>query len=260
METAFHDLSRGMPYALTIWLTLVTLILAGCAFMVVPPLTHRYRQSKERVEAARLRRIQLAAEVADLRRYADEVAVAAARSVVTAHRREAEWASVCRARAAAFDAFARADAAAVRLVEAQAFALPGPTGVEDRRFRERYLHRAATEAYRRGELDVSDLRDIVGRRNGWDPHRHPADHEATLRRLARARRLAAYQAVAEIERTTRHHADMAAAAAQSLATEAQQARLRARRATAALAVDPRVDRVPLAVATEPADTAVIVMP
>src|SRR5439155_475917 len=161
VETALHDMSRGMPYALAIWLTLVTLILAGCAVMVVPALTHWYRQMKERAEVPRLRRVQLAAEVADLRRYAEEVAVAAARSAVTAHRREAEWVAVCQARAAAFQAFAEA-----------AFA---------------------------------------------------------------------------------------AAAAQSLAVEARQARIQARRATAALATGARPDRVPVTVAVDPADTAVIVM-
>jgi len=259
VETALHDLSRGMPYALTIWLILVTLIIAGCAVMVVPALTHWYRQMKQRAEVPRLRRVQLAAEAADLCRYAEEVAVAAARSAVTAHRREGEWVAVCRARAAAFQAFADADAAAVRCAEAQAFPLTGPRGAEERRARERYLHRAATEAYRRGELDVSDLRDILARRNGWAPHRHPADHEAALRRLARTRRLAAYRAVVEIERTTRQHADLAAAAAQNLAVEARQARIRARRATAALGAGIRPDRVPVTVAVDPADTAVIVM-
>jgi hypothetical protein len=257
VETAFHDLSRGMPYALTIWLILVTLILAGCGLMVVPALLHRYRQRRARAEDARLRGVRLAAEAADLRRYAEEVAVAAARAGVTAHRREAEWAAVCLARSAAWEAFHQADTSAVRAVRAQAFPLAALAGAEERRARERYLQRAATEAYRRGDLAMSDLRDIVAGRNGWDPHRHPADHEVALRRLARDRRLAAYQAVAETERTTRYHADMAAAAARSLAAEADQARIRARRVLAALAADPRVQPATVAVV---ADTALAAVP
>ncbi|OLB65654.1 MAG: hypothetical protein AUI10_05880 [Actinobacteria bacterium 13_2_20CM_2_72_6] len=80
---------------------------------------------------------------------------------------------------------------------------------------------------------MPDLNDILSRRNGWDPHRHPADHEVALRRIARQRRWAAYQAVAGIERSIRHSADVAAAAELSLLDEAYAARMRAQAFVAA---------------------------
>src|SRR2546423_1407069 len=85
---------------------------------------------------------------------------------------------------------------------------------------------------RRGGLSRAALNDSLARRNGWDPHRHPADHEVALRRIACRRRWAAYQAVAEIERSTRHRADVAAAAELSLLDEAYAAPMRAQRAGA----------------------------
>ena len=248
METALHDLSRGMPYALTIWLALVTLIVVGCGCMVASVLRQGYHRTRARVTQARLRRVRVADELTDLLRYADEVAVAAQRSAVVAAREQAEWEVVRRAREAAWEAYALADARAARALLAQQFPLPAlADGWVERRARERYLRRAATEAYRRGDLCVSDLGDILAGRSEWDPRRHPADHEAALLRCARDSRLAAYRAVAEVERTARYHAEVAAAAADSLAMEARAARLRADEVVAARSAR-RIRRAPASVA------------
>src|SRR2546423_4411936 len=232
VESALRDLAHGMPYALAIWIALVTAVTAGCVAMAYPVLRKRYLAAKARAEAARLRRVQLAAQAAEQQRYAGEVAVAAARSRQTAQRWQAEWDAVCRAREAAWNAFVKAEDAARRAAQAAAVPLRGELDPAELRTRERYLDRAATAGYRRGELSLADLNDILARRNGWDPHRHPADHEVALRRIACRRRWAAYQAVAEIERSTRPRADMAAAAELSLLDEAYGARMRAQRAVA----------------------------
>jgi hypothetical protein len=232
VESALHDLYRGMPYALTIWFALVTAVTLGCALMAYPALRRRHVEAKARTVAARLRRVHLAAQAAELHRYAGEVAVAAARSKVAAQRWQVEWDAVCRAREAAWHAFVRADEAARRAGQAAAFPLRMELDTGELRYRERYLDRTATAAYRRGELSIADLNDILSRRNGWDPHSHPADHEVALRRIARQRCWAAYQAVARIERTTRHSADVAAAAELSLLDESYAARIRAQASVA----------------------------
>jgi heme exporter protein D len=242
VESAIRDFFNGMPYALAIWIALVTAVTAGCVAMVYPVLRKRYLAAKARREAARLRRVQLAAQAAELQRYAGEVTVAAARSKQTAQRWQTEWESVCRAREAAWNAFVRAEDAARRAAQAAAFPLQLRLDVEELRTRERHLDRAATAAYRRGELSVADLNDILSRRNGWDPHRHPADHEVALRRIACRRRWAAYQAIAEIERSIRHRADVAALAELSLLDEAYAGRMRAQRAAESLQVSEKLER------------------
>src|SRR2546423_5228867 len=140
VESALHDLSRGMPYALTIWLALVTAVAFGCALMAYPALRQRYVEAKARTTAARLRDVRLAAQAAELQRYAGEVAVAAARSKVAAQRWQAEWHAVCRAREAAWQAFVGADDAAPRAGPAAAFPLPLELGTAgERRSRVRPL-------------------------------------------------------------------------------------------------------------------------
>src|SRR5438067_3801309 len=161
VESAIRELSNGMPYALAIWIALVTAVTAGCVAMAYPVLRKRYLAAKARAEAARLRRVHLAAQAAELQRYAGEVAVASARSQQTARRWQAEWESVCRAREAAWNAFAKAEDAARRAAQAAAFPLRLELDPEELRARGRQLDRAGTTAYRRGELSLADLNDIL---------------------------------------------------------------------------------------------------
>jgi hypothetical protein len=239
VESTLHDLFRAIPGALTIWLALVAATVIGCAFIAIPALHDWYRAARIRAEAARLRRVHLGAQAKELGRQGDDLAVAAARSAVTAQRRQEEWEALRRAREAAWRAFDAADTVARRVGSAAAFPLPATplTTQEELRARERYLHRTATAAYRRGEISVADLSEILSHRNGWDPHRHPADHEIALRRLARQRLFAAYESVVPLELAARHGAEVAATAARSLHDEAFAVLSLARRAEAALAAE-----------------------
>ena len=240
MRVLLHDVFGAMPAALAMWLALVGLVIIGCGFTAAPAVRRQRRASRVQAEAARLRRVQFGAQAADLSRHADEVAVAAARAAATAQRRQDEWEAVCRARDAAWRAYTAADEAARRVGGAAAFPVAStPPGPAELRARERQLHRVATGAYRRGELSLADLSDVLSHRNGWDLRRHPADHEVRLRRIAGERMLAAYRAVAALEDTARHHAEVAAAGAVSLRHEAAAATARAHRAAEILATRTR---------------------
>jgi hypothetical protein len=139
------------------------------------------------------------------------------------------------AQEAAWRAYDEADAATRRVVRATAYPAPdGPLTPAERAARERYLHRAATGAYRRGELSVEQLCEVLTHRNGWDLGRHPFDHEAQLRRIGRNRLLHTYRTVSDLERTTWSEACVAAAARRSLVDEAFAAALRAHRAQSRL--------------------------
>jgi hypothetical protein len=165
----------------------------------------------------------------ELSRYAEEVAVAAARAGVTARRRREDWLAAQRERDEAWRAYEEADAAARRVLRAAAFGLPTTPGTP-REFvdRERYLHRTATDAYRRGELALEQLNDALAHRNGWDPRRHPFEQEAVVRRAGRHRLLRIYQTTAAMERAAWYASDMASIAKRSLDNEAYVAATRAR--------------------------------
>jgi hypothetical protein len=172
--------------------------------------------------------------LADLSRYAAEVAVAASRAAVTAERRRQEWRAVHNAQAAAWRAYEEADRAARRAILAAAFPIreedDPAASEEEARWRERYLLRAATGAYHRGELTIEELSAAMMHRDGWDPHLHPFEQDLILRCTGRSRLLRTYQAVSEIERAAWHQAEMAAVAQRSLNEEAFAAALRAHRA------------------------------
>jgi hypothetical protein len=172
--------------------------------------------------------------LADLSRYAAEVAVAASRAAVTAERRRQEWRAVHNAQAAAWRAYEAADRAARRAILAAAFPIPEgddpAVSAEEARWRERYLLRAATSAYHRGELTIEQLSAAMMHRDGWNPHLHPIEQDLILRCTGRSRLLRTYQEVSEIERIAWHQAEMAAVAQRSLNEEAFAAALRAHRA------------------------------
>ncbi|GIH12254.1 hypothetical protein [Rugosimonospora africana] len=172
--------------------------------------------------------------VAELNRYAAEVAVAASRASVTAERRRQEWHAVHNAQQAAWSAYEAADRAARRAIEAAAFPLPADDdpalSADEAQRRERYLLRAATGAYHRGELTIEQLSAAMMHRNGWDPRLHPFEQDLILRCAGRSRLLRTYQGLSEIERTAWHQADMAAAARRSLNEEAFAAAMRVHRA------------------------------
>ncbi|WDZ87800.1 hypothetical protein [Micromonospora cathayae] len=169
-------------------------------------------------------------DLADLRRYAEEVAVAAAGAAQTARRRRADWLTAQEEVETAWQAYDEAESAARRFAGAAALPLLAtPHTPAEYAARERYLHRAAMAAYWRGDLSVRQLSDVFARRHGWDPRLHPVVQEAVLHRVVRDLRRADYRVAAERERVAWQDAEVAATAARSLAEEAYVAaeRLRA---------------------------------
>lgn len=164
----------------------------------------------------------------DALRYAEEVTVAAQRAADAAERWKSEWLAVQRARDAAWHAYEVAHEAARRAYQAAAFPVPESEPTPDEHAaRERYLHRAAWEAYRRGDLSMQQLCDALAHRAGWDADRHPFEQEVILRRAGLERKLHAYQTVAEMERSAWRTADLAQSATTSLRAEARAASVRA---------------------------------
>jgi hypothetical protein len=220
-----------MQQGIMIQLALVALVVVVLALMLAPDARRHLRELAQRAAEGRFHRVRLAAQAADLERYAEEVAVAAERAAVTADRRHREWVVAYQTREASWNAYESADAAARRTSLASAYPTPAISdGPADTGANRRYLHRAATEAYQRGELTATQLRDVLAHRGAWDPDRHPFEQEAMLRRAGQQRMLRAYRTASEMERAARHAADTAAAARRSLEDEAFEASLRARQA------------------------------
>ncbi|MEQ4301478.1 hypothetical protein ABNF97_08815 [Plantactinospora sp. B6F1] len=227
MENVLFDFLIEVTQASTLWLVLLGLVLAAGIWLVVRPQgdpTDRRADDAGydvAVKDAEGRRERLAARAAELHRYAEEVAVAAERSAVTAQRRRDEWLAAQEAVEAAWQAYEVADAAARRVGAAAVLPEPRtPRTPAEYADRERFLHRAVMAACTRKELTVLQLSDALANRNGWDPRRHPAEQEIVLRRVARDSLRAAYLAAEERERTAWRDAEVAAAAARSLRDEA----------------------------------------
>jgi hypothetical protein len=243
VRTLLHNLQLNMSDALTIWLGLVAFAALGCALLTASSRPPRRRRAAGPVVLTRL-----VVEAEDRRRYAQEVAAAAARAARTAEQSQREWQATYNAKEAAWRAFDAADRAARQVMRGAAFPLPeSPLTTGEAASRERYLHRAATAAYHRGELGLEQLSAALLHRGGWDPHRHPGEQEVILRRLARTRLLESYQAVSEAERTAWEQADAAVEAWYRLSREALAGTVRAQVAPAWPALPAR--RTPVAVAT-----------
>jgi hypothetical protein len=254
MHIAVHEFLLGLREALTIWFALIGIAVVALTCMLAPDrlrrraIRRRDNQAKETQKAAtdkqsrnrrprpaQIRRTRLVTEAADLGRYADEVAVAADSAVVTARRRHDDWTAAQHTRDAAWRAFEAADAAARRVLLARAFPVPAtPLTPSEYADRERYLHRGATDAYRRGELSIDQLIDALAHRNGWDPRRHPFEQDEILRQVAKHRLWRVYQTAADHEQAAWHAVEVAVAARRSLEEEAFAAKQRARLAEAAL--------------------------
>jgi len=249
-EAAKHDFFVNLQHALVVWLALIALAAAGFTLVSVIAnrgvhLRRRWREHKARKVARAERRTEKTRSerqsLRELRRYAEEVAVAAERAAVMARRRHAEWLAVARTREAAWRAYEQAEAEIRRYEQAALFPALAeeqetPTDEFELAYRRRHLHRVATAAHERGELSARQLSDALFHRNGWDPTRHPFEQDAMLRQVVRERRLHAYQEASTIERAAWHAADMAAAARRSLDDEAFATTLRVRQTQQAKAV------------------------
>jgi hypothetical protein len=176
------------------------------------------------------RRAQLAAEAAELTRYAGEVTVAAQRAAATAERHRQYWLTAVAGTEESGRALDAAEAKLRRLAAAAAFPVPQtrrtPVEYADR---EQYLHRAAMAACMRRELSIYQLSDALAHRNGWDPRLHPACQELMLGRAARDHLAATRATAIERERAAWQTAQTAVVAARSLRDEALTAAWHAQR-------------------------------
>ncbi|GIG91895.1 hypothetical protein [Plantactinospora endophytica] len=226
MENVLFDFVIEVTRSTTLWLVLLGLALLGGIWLVVRPREGAPERADGTgydvaVRDAEGRRERLVTRAAELHRYAEEVAVAAERSAVTAQRRRDEWLAAQEEVEATWQAYETADAAARRFGAAAVLPEPRtPRTPAEYADRERFLHRAAMAACTRQELSVLQLSDALANRNGWDPRRHPAEQEIVLRRAARDSLLAAHRAAEERERIAWRDAEVAAAAARSLREEA----------------------------------------
>jgi hypothetical protein len=224
MTLPLHHLLLEVRTAVAIWFVIVGLGLASCTFLFVPAAREWYRRHRGRVARVRAHRAALVAEADELNRYAEQAAAAAADAELIARRRQAEWEAVHRAREEAWHAYLAADTRAGRLMPAAAFPVPDGVHVAEGGT---YLRRVATQAYRKGDLSVAQLTEILPHGRSWYPH--PADQEIALRRIARQRRRDAYLTVTELELTARRTADIAFVTRDTLRHEALAAAVRAQR-------------------------------
>jgi hypothetical protein len=224
VEIAVHSLLLGVREALLIWSVLVGSVLVPLvtyAYRSRDVRPRAYRPPRVRRPARRERRVTTAESTADLCRYAGEVAVAANRAATTAAYRRAEWLAAQRTCDAAWRAYENACTALRRVERAAAYPLPfTPLSADERAARERYLHRAANAAYRRGDITIEQLIDALAYRNGWDATLHPFEQDLLLRRMGEQRLLRAYQLASTIEREAWQATEIAAAAKRSLDDEA----------------------------------------
>ncbi|SCL32590.1 hypothetical protein GA0070616_4503 [Micromonospora nigra] len=242
METVLYQFLIEVPQAAAIWSALLVVALGVLTALVARPEATTPAEPTAGADEA-------AQEAADLRRYAGEVAVAAAGAARTARRRRDAWRAAQEDLDRAWRAYDRAETAARRLAGTTALPTPRtPHTPAEYAARERWLHHAAMAAHWRGDLSASQLSDVFGRRAGWDPRRHPAEQEVVLARAVRDHLSAAYRSAAERERAAWRAAEVAVDAARALTTEAYAAAVRLRPAPVPAVRVPGAQRRPVAAA------------
>ncbi|MEH0823495.1 MULTISPECIES: hypothetical protein [unclassified Micromonospora] len=225
MNTVVYQFLVEVPTAAAIWSALLVLALTVLTVLVARP--EREAAADPAVDPSPA--TTPATELADLRRYAEEVAVAAAGAAQTARRWREAWLAAQEEVDRAWEAYDEAETAARRFVGAAALPAPHtPRTPAEYAGRERWLHQAAVAAHWRGELPVERLRDVFAHRDGWDPRRHPVEQEVLLARAVRDGRRDAYRVAAGRERSAWRDAELAAEAARALAAEAYAAAQRLR--------------------------------
>lgn len=239
MEFALEFLVGNGGRVAVIWLALIVLALVALLGLALPQGVRRPRQiTAWLAESAAQKRAdheRRAAEVQEMLRYADEIAVAAQGAAATADRRREECQQAQAAVEHAWQAWQDADAALERARRAAAYEIPvTETEPADDAERVQALRRAAQAAYRRGDLSDTQLLDALTHRNGWDPTLHPAEQELVLARAAVTHRFTAYQEALNAEDAAWQAADVATAAVRTLRREATAAMVTAGAARQAL--------------------------
>ncbi|MEV7329457.1 hypothetical protein [Micromonospora sp. NPDC093244] len=224
MQTVLSAVLPDVPRAAAIWLSLLGVVAVTVATLLLRPGRLHLDAAARIRRAAMPSHLEQAHQEREQSRYAQEVAVAAERATTTAQRRRTEWVAAQDEVEAAWEAYESAEAAVRRLDAAAAMPLPHtartPAEYADR---ERYLHRAALDAYWRRELSVEQLSDVFAHRAGWDPRRHPVEQELVLQRAIRDNLAARHAAAREREQAAWRAAELAVAAARSLREEAHAA-------------------------------------
>ncbi|MEV2236760.1 hypothetical protein [Micromonospora sp. NPDC049891] len=225
MRTALSSVLLDAPRAAAIWLGLLGVVTLAVTGLLLRPRLFRFDAGTRIREAALPSRSEHSEQRRDQERWAEEVTVAADRADATARHRREEWLAAQDEAEQAWQAYEAAEADVRRLSGAAGMPLPQtdrtPAEYADR---ERWLHRAALDAYWRRELSVEQLSDVFAHR-GWDPRLHPVEQELMLRRAVRDHLLARQRAAREREQATWRAAELAAAAARSLREEAVSALL-----------------------------------
>ncbi|WP_204036878.1 hypothetical protein [Micromonospora qiuiae] len=219
MRTALSAVLLDVPRAAAIWLSLLGVMLLAVAGLLLRPRHLRFDAGARIRDAALPAPDEHADRQRDQDRWAEEVAVAADRADATARRRRDEWIAAQDEAEQAWQAYEAAEANVRRLSDAAAMPLPQtPRTPAEYADRERWLHRAALNAYWRRELSVEQLSDVFAHR-GWDPRLHPVEQELMLRRAVRDHLFAQQRAAREREQAAWRAAELAGAAARSLREE-----------------------------------------
>ncbi|MEV6694447.1 hypothetical protein AB0M35_23525 [Micromonospora sp. NPDC051196] len=204
-----------VPRAAAIWLSLLGIVTLAVSGLLLRPRRLRFDAGARIREAA----LPSPPEPRDEDRWAEEVMVAADRAAATARRQRDEWLAAQGEADQAWQAYQAAEAHVRRLSDAASMPLPQtPRTPSEYADRERWLHRAALDAYWRRELSVEQLSDVFAHR-GWDPRLHPVEQELVLRRAIRDHLHARQRMAREREQEAWHAAEVAAAAARNLRAE-----------------------------------------
>ncbi|WP_235944351.1 hypothetical protein [Verrucosispora sioxanthis] len=164
-KTVLYQFLIEVPRAAAIWSVLLVLALGVLTVLVARPEPAGPVEKTTDQDAVRA-----ATEEADLRRYAGEVAVAAAGAGQNAERRRTAWRVAQAELDRAWAAYDQAEAAARRLAGVTGLSAPRtPRTPAEYAARERWLHRAAMAAHWRGDLTARQLTDVLAHRSGWDP-------------------------------------------------------------------------------------------
>ncbi|MEU6072888.1 hypothetical protein [Micromonospora sp. NPDC047074] len=221
MQTVLSSVLLDVPRAAVIWLSLLGVVAVTVAGLVLRPGRLRFDVGARIRRAAMPSELERAEEARDRSRYAEEVAVAAERAATTAARLRAEWLTAQEEVEAAWQAYEAAEADVRRLANAEAMPLPRTVRTPaEYAERERFMHRAALDAYWRKELSVEQLSDVFAHRDGWDPRLHPVEQELVLRRAVRDNLLARQRTARAREQDAWRAAEAAVEAARSLRAEA----------------------------------------
>lgn len=223
MDIVLYQFLVEVPLAAAIWSVLLVVALGVLTALVARP-----QRDRPAVDPAPPAVDPVIEEATDLRRYAEEVGVAAVGAARTARRRREAWLAAQDALDRAWQAYDEAEAAARRF--SGAGALPAPRTPEPRRVRRPGALAAPRRDGRppaRRAVHPAALRRLraPGR---LEPRLHPAQQEVVLARAVRDGRQAGHRAAVARERAAWRDAELAAEAARTLAVEAYAAAERAR--------------------------------